>query len=164
MRDSLGLDFGNVIINHVEFGTTDEYVDNGDYTKIPPVPGMIEAIATLGQGRFKGNMFVLYNASNVADSKILAWLEFHDFYARTGILPEHVRRSNRGRDKLEMCRNFKAEYFVDDRLEVLGHLVYKVTNLYLFRPQAEEMSKYRETRPHVQQVNSAEELLRIFVR
>jgi hypothetical protein len=154
---SLGVDLGNVIIDHVAFGTTPEFVINGDYNIIPPVPGVFEALKRLNRERFCGNIFVVYNASDVADQKITSWLKSRDFFARTGIPPERVRRTRNGRDKSSVCQIYQATHFVDDRLEVLSHLAGKVNNLYLFRPQQSEVDKYNAFLTHVKQVMSWEQ-------
>jgi hypothetical protein len=162
MNESLGIDLGNVIIDHLGFGTTPEFFQTGDYNTIPPVPGVMEALGKL-QTRFNGNIFVVYKATDVADEKILSWMKANDFYNRTGVLPSNVHRTQFGRDKSSLCVKYKATHFVDDRLEVLGHLVGKVKHLYLFRPQEQEVSEFRQTLPHVQQFMSWDELLTVLL-
>lgn len=161
MRECLGLDLGNVIIDHVGFGTTPEFFRTGDYDVIPPVPGVFEALRQLHEKRFGDNMFVVYNATDIADQKIISWLEAHDFFNRTGISRHQVRRTLNGRNKWSVCELYKATHFVDDRLEVLSHLVGKVENLYLLRPQAQEVEQYRDFLPHVTQMETWLEILRV---
>lgn len=93
MRESLGVDLGNVIIDHVGFGTTPEFFHSGDYNTIPPVFGVFEGLLKLNQGRFSGNIFVVYHASDVADHKITSWLQSHNFFDKTGISAEKVKRT-----------------------------------------------------------------------
>ena len=156
--EALGVDLGNVIIDHVGFGTTPEFVRDGDYTSIPPVTGVLEALEHL-QKRFNGNVFVVYNATDVADQKIFSWLDFHDFFRKTSIPPNRVRRTNRGRDKSQICEEYGATHFVDDRLEVLGYLIGKLPQLFLFRPQQNEVAQYSHFKPHVREVMSWEEIV-----
>ncbi|MDO8569365.1 MAG: hypothetical protein Q7R89_01105 [bacterium] len=163
MNESLGVDLGNVIIDHVGFGTTPEFVQSGDYNVIPPMLGVIDALWQLNQERFAGNIFVVYNASDVADQKILSWLKSHDFFNRTGIYPAQMMRTKNGRDKSSVCDLFQATHFVDDRLEVLSHLVSKVKNLYLLRPQADEVRRYKDFLPHVLLVTSWDEIVRTLI-
>jgi len=160
MNESFGVDLGNVIIDHIGFGTTPEFVQSGDYNVIPPVLGVIEALWQLNQERFAGNIFVVYNASDVADQKILSWLKLHDFFNRTGIYPAQVMRTKNGRDKSSVCDFYQATHFVDDRLEVLSHLVDKVKNLYLLRPQQKEVEQYQNFLTHVRLVTSWNEIVR----
>jgi hypothetical protein len=159
--ECLGVDLGNVIIDHVEFGTTPEFFQKGDYNLIPPVHGVFSALRLLNKGRFSGNIFVAYNATDVADQKILAWFLAHNFFERTGIAPNRVQRTGNGRNKLSVCELYHATHFIDDRLEVLSHLVGKVRNLYLFRPQQEEVGQYKTFLAHVQQVDTWDEVARV---
>jgi hypothetical protein len=163
MIESLGVDFGNVIIDHLGFGTTTEFFDSGDYNSIPPVPGAIEALSRLNQGRFRESIFVVYNATNVADQKIAGWLKFHNFCEKTGITKERVQRTTNGRDKSGICRKYNASCFVDDRLEVLGYLLGKVKLLYLFRPQSQEVEQHRLYLPYVQRASTWEELITLLL-
>ena len=50
MKESLGVDLGNVIIDHAGFGTTSEFFHSGDYNIIPPVSGVLDALRRLNQG------------------------------------------------------------------------------------------------------------------
>lgn len=158
MRECLGVDLGNVIIDHVGFGTTPWFFQSGDYNIIPPVSGVFNALLRLNQERFDNNIFVVYNASDVADQKIISWLKMHDFFNRTGISPDYVRRTQNGRNKSSICRLYHATHFIDDRLEVLSRLVGNVESLYLFRPQQKEVEQYRDFLIHVQQIAAWDEI------
>ena len=163
MQECLGVDLGNVIIDHVGFGTTSEFFRNGDYNVIPPVPEVFDVLRELHGKRFGDNMFVVYNATDIADQKIISWLEAHDFFNRTGIPKLQMKRTRNGRNKWSVCELYKITHFVDDRLEVLSHLVGKVDNLYLFRPQAHEVEQFQEFLPHVTQVQTWREILRLMI-
>jgi hypothetical protein len=163
MKECLGVDLGNVIIDHLGFGTTPEFFRSGDYNIIPPVPGVFEALRMLNERRFGSEIFVVYNATDVADQKITSWLQAHDFFARTGILPDRVKRTQNGRNKLSVCQMFGATHFVDDRLEVLSHLIGKVENLYLLRPQQIEVGQYKEFIDSVSQFDTWENLARFMI-
>lgn len=163
MHECLGVDLGNVIIDHLEFGTTHEFFQSGDYNIIPPVPGVFDSLFRLNQERFDSNIFVVYNASDVADQKIMSWLKAHDFLNRTGISPDRMSRTQNGRNKLSVCELYRATHFVDDRLEVLSHLVGKVRNLYLFRPQQKEVDQYQDFLPYVQQVIDWDNIVRLLL-
>lgn len=163
MKECLGVDLGNVIIDHLGFGTTSVFFQSGDYNIIPPVPGVFDALFRLNQDRFRNGIFVVYNASDIADQKIVSWLKAHDFSNRTGISPNHVRRTQNGRDKSSVCELYQATHFVDDRLEVLSHLVGKVRDLYLFRPQQKEIDQYQDFLPYVQKISSWDEITRLLL-
>lgn len=158
MSICLGIDLGNVIIDHLSFGTTRDYVENGDYTLIPPVENVFESLRTLNEEIFNGNMFVVYNATDVADAKIQSWLEYHNFYEVTGIRKDRVHRTENGRDKSSICKRYRATHFIDDRLEVLKHLIGIVPNLYLLRPQEQEIAQYEEVLPYVHRAETWIEL------
>ena len=163
MKESLGVDLGNVIIDHVGFGTTPEFFHSGNYNIIPPVSGVLDALRRLNQERFQGSIFVVYNATDVADQKIISWLKSRDFFEQTGISPERVVRTQNGRDKSSVCKLYQATHFIDDRLEVLSHLVGKVGNLYLFRPQQKEVERYQDFLRHVWQVNSWDDIVQSLI-
>lgn len=163
MNDSLGVDLGNVIIDHLGFGTTTEYFAHGDYNAIPPVTGVLDALRQLNQRRFGGMIFVAYNANDVAEQKIVSWLKFHNFFNRTGISPNRINRSSQGRDKSAICKLYQATHFIDDRLEVLSHLIGKVKNLYLLRPQGDEVNRHKSYLKKVNQMESWEALLRVLL-
>jgi hypothetical protein len=74
--------------------------------------------------------------------KSLEWLAHHDFYTRTGVTPGRVRFSRERPDKAAVAAEPGPTHFIDDRLEVLGHLE-TVGNLFPFRPQAGEMRRHR---------------------
>jgi len=162
-QECLGVDLGNVIIDHVGFGTTPEFFQTGDYNIIPPVEGVFVALRRLNQERFNGNIFVVYNASDVADQKIVTWLLTHNFFDRTGISSDRVRRTQNGRNKMSVCELYQATHFVDDRLEVLSHLINNVENLYLFRPQQNEVEQYQKFLNQVRLVNGWDEVVRRLV-
>jgi hypothetical protein len=163
MKECLGVDLGNVIIDHLGFGTTPEFFRMGDYNIIPPVSGVFEALRQLNEKRFGSELFVVYNATDVADQKITSWLLAHDFFARTGILSDRVKRTQNGRNKLSVCRMYGASHFVDDRLEVLSHLVGEVKNLFLLRPQQQEIEQYKDFLPSVNQFGSWNDLVRFMI-
>ena len=106
---------------------------------------------------------MVYNASDVADQKIISWLRSHNFFERTGITLERVRRTENGRNKLSVCRMYKSTHFIDDRLEVLSHLTGEVRDLYLFRPQAEEVERYQSFLTHVQKIASWGEIVKLLL-
>ncbi len=70
----IGVDLGNVIIDHVSFGTTKDYVLKGNYNFIPSVPGVFAGLKILNTSIFKNRTFVVYNATDVAGNKIISWL------------------------------------------------------------------------------------------
>lgn len=158
--EKIGIDLGNVIIDHVGFGTTTEYFISGDYNLIPPVKDSLFALSQLNKDRFKDNVFVIYNATDIADNKIISWLDSHNFFYITGIEVNKVIRSKKGRDKLSACIENAINYFVDDRLEVLGNLYPHVQNLFLLGGQSEEILRFQESIKKVKVVSDWNSLLK----
>ena len=140
------VDLGNVIIAHWLSNITPENFHTIDYNSIPEVPGVFDSLKRLSD-RFGGNVTVVYKATDIATEKILAWLAHHQFTERTGIPLERVDRTKGGRDKtLHMDQSSPTHYgttvVVDDRLEVMSYFVGKVPNLFLFRPQQQEVALF----------------------
>jgi hypothetical protein len=105
----------------------------------------------------------VYNASDIADQKIISWLKAHNFFDQTDIPPERVKRTINGRNKLSVCEFYQATHFVDDRLEVLSQLVGSVRKLYLFRPQKHEVEQYKNFLVHVQQITSWDQIVQLLL-
>ena len=140
---NLGIDFGNVIIDHLGFGTTEDYFHHGDYNLIPPVENALECLAELNRtGLFK-NITVVYNATGVADMKISNWLIAHRFCEITGIPAANIFRSTHGRNKLIYCQQHGITHFVDDRMEVLNPMIGIIPFLFLLNGQAQEIAGYQ---------------------
>lgn len=158
--EKIGIDLGNVIIDHVGFGTTAEYFATGDYNLIPPVKDSLFALSQLNKKKFENNVFVIYNATDIADNKIISWLNSHNFFYITGIEANKVIRSKKGRDKLQACIENEINYFVDDRLEVLGNLHPHVQNLFLLGGQSEEILQFQEIIKKVNVVSDWDSLLK----
>lgn len=94
---------------------------------------------------------MVYKASNDATGKTLAWLEQHDFSARTGIAFSRIHRiieNGENRDKTPFMNQSSDTHHgttvvVDDRLQVMGNFIGKVPSLFLFRAQLDEVLKFR---------------------
>ena len=134
----LGVDLGNVIIDHFAFGTTRKFLISGDYCKIKPVENSIECIKDLARISFD-KVIIIYNATDFAYSKIQNWLSHWDLTEDINNSSIQIVRSSLGRDKSFDCKRLNVTHFVDDRLEVILKLRNEVKNLYLFRPQDQEV-------------------------
>lgn len=146
----LGVDLGNVIIDHAKFGTTPDYIRNGDYLKIPPVTLALESIRLLLNGGI-GTLIVIYNASDVADEKILSWVEH---WVPNDVINDHrfnLTRSIGGRDKIRECIEYGITHFIDDRVEVLNFLNGRIPSLFLMNPNPDEKTTHsNETSSYVE--------------
>lgn len=134
----LGIDLGNVIIDHIAFGTTRQYVQHGGYLEIPPVEGALESLVKfLRQGNVE-RVAIIYNATDVADQKIFGWF-MHWLPQEVINSPKFTfLRSMGGRDKTCDCKRLKITHFIDDRVEVLNRLHGTVPHLFLINANVEE--------------------------
>lgn len=170
------VDLGNVTIAHYRSKITKKNFNTIDYNSIPEVPGAFDGLKRLND-RFGGNVTVVYNATDIADEKIRAWLVYHKFTELTGIPLERVVRTKNGRDKTSFMDQSSATHYgttvvIDDRLEVMSYFVGKVPLLLLFRFQLREIAELVKRRrlcnvlesdvvSHVQQVKTWQEIQNI---
>ncbi|KKS11806.1 MAG: hypothetical protein UU67_C0063G0007 [Candidatus Daviesbacteria bacterium GW2011_GWB1_41_5] len=143
------VDLGNVIIAYWLSNITPENFHTTDYNVIPEVPGVFESLGHFNK-HFNDNVTVVYKATEVAKGKVFGWLVSHKFSERTGIPLDRVAHSVSGRDKTSHIGQSSETHYgttivVDDRLEVLSYFVGKVQNLFLFRPQLQEIERFRHT-------------------
>ena len=158
-NDTLGVDIGNVIINHRLTDKSDETLHEERYSTIPATEGVFDAIKKLNDEKFHGNIFLISKCTEWAQEKILAWLEDNDFYIKTGVKKENVFFCRERSEKDKICKDNGINYFVDDRLEVLSHMTETVPNLFLYQPKQEEVDEFKEFLPKVTRVESWEEIL-----
>lgn len=137
-KPSLGLDFGRVLVGSAPVDSADDTSFVGgtvaDALATPPCPGMFEVVPLLVE-RFDGRVWVVSKARAATEQKTRLWLEHHRFFERTGIAPDNVRFCTRRHEKAIHCRTLGITHFVDDRLDVLGHLEGIVERRYLFGRQ-----------------------------
>lgn len=164
-RQALGVDIGNVIINHRFTDKNDEKLYEERYSTIPASDGVFDCLKKLNDEKFHGNIFLISKCPEWAENKILTWLKDSDFYIKTGIKPENVFFCLERHEKDEICRDNNVGYFIDDRLEVLSHMIGNVPHLYLYQPDQAEIEEYKKFLPNVTRVESwaeiAENLLTI---
>jgi hypothetical protein len=137
----IGVDFGNVIIDHKGFGTNTEYIEQGDFNRIPPVAGSVQALASLLR-QDVACIAVTYNATDVVDSKIIDWLRH---WLPSELLNDErliISRSLNGRDKRLNCQLHQLTHFIDDRVEVLNGLMGVVPNRILLNYTVSEFDQF----------------------
>jgi hypothetical protein len=134
----LGVDFGRVIHGGAaESGPADTAFLDGDLEQAlrsPATVGAFEALPRL-VALFDGRVWVISKCGERVQRRTLRWLDHHDFYARTGVSPGHVRFCRERADKAIHCAELGITHMVDDRLDVHGALRGLVPHLYLFGPQ-----------------------------
>ncbi len=159
MREVLGVDIGGVIIDRVNDNTDTSFFGN-KYLQTSAVPHAFSVLQRLS-GRFVGNLRLVSKCGQRTQDKTLDWLGHHRFFELTGIRPGDVHFCRERHQKAPICRELGITHFVDDRLEVLGHLVGIVPNLFLFRPQEKEVQKFKHHLSQVCRVESWPEIERV---
>lgn len=137
--DTLGVDIGGVIIDRVS--------EDGPDAPRRPVDGAFDAIRRLVAERFGERVWLVSRTDE--EAALVDWLDRSDFHRITGVARERVRFCRKRHEKAAICRETGISHFVDDRLEVLGHLVGLVRHLYLLDSRAADVERFREALPHV---------------
>jgi hypothetical protein len=143
--DVLGIDIGNVITE----GGNEMF--SSQFLSARQMPGAFGAIKKLVTEIFGPEKVFLVSKCGVKmQDKTREWLQHHNFYGLTGVKEDHVHFCLERHKKATICQKLRITIFIDDRLEVLGHLT-KVdppkTALYLFKPREQEVRKYEQFRP-----------------
>ncbi|MEV0808060.1 hypothetical protein [Micromonospora sp. NPDC050200] len=151
----LGVDVGGVIIERSD-GDEDTSFFGDNYLRTPPLDGVFEALAEVVP--LFDEAYVVSKCSEPTERRTREWLTDHDFHARTGIGPERLRFCRTRPEKGPIAARLGLTHFVDDRLEVLGHLD-TVPHRYLLRPRQDEVDAYAALLPGVHRVESWPELV-----
>jgi hypothetical protein len=134
----LGVDFGRVINDASAHPSGDDTSflrgSEEEMLATPKMAGSFESLNRLEE-LFGGQVWIVSKAGPRIQANTERWLAHHDFYASTGIPSDHVRFVRRRADKAAVCTKLGITHFVDDRAEVLEHLMGIVPHLYLFGPQ-----------------------------
>ena len=157
-QKALGVDIGNVIINNRLNDPEVNKVTEAVYAAFPPSDGVFDALKTLNE-YFEGKVYLVSKCTEWAQTQILLWLKSHDLYAKTGIKEENVHFVRQRHEKDAVCRKLGITHFIDDRLEVLSHMIESTPNLILFQPDANEVKEFKEFLSKVTVVNSWEEVV-----
>ncbi len=148
--DTLGVDIGGVIIDRVS-------EDGPDAPRIA-VDGALGAIRRLVAARFGERVWLVSRTDE--DAALVDWLDRSGFHRLTGVARDRVRFCRKRHEKAAICADAGITHFVDDRLEVLGHLVGVVPHLYLLDSRAADVARFREALPHVRRVAHWREIVR----
>lgn len=138
----LGIDIGRVLISPDSAGGGDTSFIGGTLEtalSTPPYDGMFEALPSLVQ-HFEGRVWLVSKARSRMEHKTRCWLAHHRFFERTGIQADHLRFCVERHQKADHCRELGITHFIDDRLDVLGHLDGVVRHRFLFGPQKDGIS------------------------
>ena len=160
--DVLGIDIGNVIIQ----GGNEMFSPR--FLEAEEMPGAFESICVLVEHFKPENMFLVSKCkSSRMKEKTFQWLAHHQFFSLTGVKWENVRFCLERHEKARICERLGINIFIDDRLEVLGHLLTtppQPKTLYLFKPRDEEILRHKLILPNVNRVDSWNELIAHFFK
>ena len=162
-KQVLGVDVGNVIINHRLSDPNDKTLHEERYSSIPASEGVFKALKTLNN-YFKGEVYLISKCTEWAQEKILIWLKDNNFYNKTGINSKHTHFVRERHEKDAICRKLGITYFIDDRLEVLSYMIESTPNLLLFQPDKDEVNEFKEFLPKVTVLNDWDEVLNKIVK
>jgi hypothetical protein len=134
----LGIDFGRVINEgSAEPGGDDTTFLSGGFEEAMRTPAMadsFEVIARLVQ-QFEGRVWIVSKCGERIQERTRQWLDYHDFWSKTGVSPDNKRFCRKRPDKAIHCKQLQITHFIDDRRDVLGHMQGIVEHRYLFGPQ-----------------------------
>ncbi len=135
----LGIDIGRVIIGAADSsGAADtSFLSGSEEAALatPASPGAFDAITELTQA-FQGRVWLVSKCGPRIQQLTRRWLRHSSFHERTGVRQDRVRFCLKRPQKREHCEAIGATHFIDDRLDVLEHLVGLVPRLYWFGHRA----------------------------
>ena len=147
MLHKLGVDIGGVIIAEIKAAGGLAHIDD-DHLNVPPIKGAFEGLVWL-EGIFGSRRFLISKAREEVEEPCRAWLKHQQFFETTRIPESHLHFCRERSGKRAICEKLGITHFIDDKLEVLSHLIGIVPNLYLFNPDESEMKPYSEHLPLV---------------
>ncbi len=157
-KQALGVDIGNVIINHRLSDPHDTTLHEERYSTIPASEGVYEALNELNHS-FKGEVYLISKCTEWAEIKIMKWFEDNHFFEKTGIDTKNVYFVRERNEKDAVCQKLGITHFIDDRLEVLSYMIESTPHLFLFQPDQKEVDEFKVFLPKVSVVRGWKEVL-----
>lgn len=147
---ALGIDIGGVLVDRVaEDSDTSFFGDRPMDT--PLVAGSLEAVQALIE-MFEWRVYIVSKAGPKIAELSRAWLGRHGFVGPEMIPPSQVHFVRKRPDKADVCERLGITHFVDDRLDVLDHLV-TVDRRFLFTGGLGAQERAREVPESVIEIN-----------
>ncbi|NKZ05028.1 hypothetical protein [Actinomadura latina] len=138
IESRLGVDFGRVIHGGLRApGDEDTVFLDGSFEEAlasPATEGVYDVLPGLIEA-FEGRAWIISKCGDRIRRRTLAWLDHHDFYARTGLPRENVRFCRRRAEKAGHCADLGITHMIDDRLDVHRAIREIVPYRYLFGPE-----------------------------
>jgi hypothetical protein len=151
-------------LDFISYRGTELSFDGDNYLNTPPVKDAFESVKELNDVRFHGKIFLVSRSGPQGPGRIVEWLRHRDFFDRTGVPEEHFYPCGERHEKEIIVRKLGVTHFVDDRAEVLGHMVGHVPNLYLFQSLDEDKGEFAHVLPRVTFVHTWKELLPLLLK
>ena len=126
---TLGVDVGGVILDFIPYMNTDRSFDGPNYLSTPEVTGSIDSLAKLNKDKLFVGRIHLVSRFKHDERRIKEWLEYINFFGRTGIPESHFHPCKERKDKAEIARSLGVTHFIDDRAEVLREMAAFVLGL-----------------------------------
>lgn len=139
-KASISIDIGGVIIDR--WDATDEW-SGENYLETPEVEGAFEGVARL-MDLFAGRVYLNSAAKGRTMRKTRDWLNYHNFYRRTGMAAGQIHMVPERVDKTIIVQRLGITHHIDDRMDVLAVLQPLVSHLYLFRGHDEELQLHSQ--------------------
>jgi hypothetical protein len=141
----LGVDFGGVINDGASHPSGDDttFLSGGfdDAMRTPVMAGAFESLARLNE-RFSRRVWIVSKCGPRIQGRTEQWLDHVHFFERIGVDSSHVRFCRQRPEKADHCAELGVTHFIDDRADVLGHLVGIVDHLYLFGTRSGERPQF----------------------
>lgn len=118
---TLGIDVGGVLVDRVAEGEDTSFFGNRPM-ETPPVEGCEEAVRELLE-LFGHCVFIVSKAGPKIADLTRKWLGQRELVGPQGISPAAVHFVRKRPDKHPVCERLGITQFIDDRLDVLNHLV-----------------------------------------
>ncbi len=128
-RPVLGIDVGGVLVDRVAEGSDTSFFGDRPMDT-PAVPYALEAIAELVE-LFGYRVHIVSKAGPKISELTRRWLGSRGVIGEHGILIGNVHFVRNRPEKHPICERLGVTHFIDDRLDVLGHLA-TVDRCYLF--------------------------------
>ncbi len=166
-----GVDFGNVLVKNIPHNirgkvadllAAQNFSDLDDLLRKNSalVPDAIEGLKTLVTHYGPHNVWIVSRAAGFERTINRRLLTLHRFEEHTGLLEDHIIFVDRREEKAGVCLKLGIQGHIDDRGEVLSHLVGAVPLPVWFAPTANDIRRWSShISPYVLQVNGWSELL-----
>lgn len=132
---AIGVDIGGVIIKPARASGDTSFFSSG-YLETPAVDGAIESVAKLNASVFPAQVFLVSKAKSGTAQKTREWLHHQNFYERTGLTEDKLFFCEKREGKVPIAKRLGLTTFIDDRVDVLGHLS-QIEDRFLFAESQE---------------------------